>query len=120
MGRRLPSVVRLASEELGLNKPVRRHEPIVLVPQRVAVFDDAANLHVRHAEDLGHVLVIFVLLYQLLVWLAGKGDDGAVGMDGSAGDVRYVVGEAIPRGAVVKLNVAILFALFGENLQPDV
>ena len=49
-------------------------EPVIVIAHLVAVVDDAADLHVRHAEDLGHGLIALRLLHELVVRLAGERD----------------------------------------------
>ena len=76
-----------AGEEIGLDVPLGRDEPVILVADDVAVLDDAADLDVGQAEDLGLVLVVLALDDELFEGLAGEGDDGAVGVDGAACDI---------------------------------
>ena len=93
---------------------------LVAVAQLVAVFDDAANLNVRHGEDLGHELDALCLLDELLVRLSGERDDGAVGMDGSALDVFDSETASVADAGKLQFDVAVLLAAIGEDLEAGV
>ncbi len=65
------------------------HEPVVVEPELVTVFEDAADFDVGHREDLGHELDALGLLNEFVVRLSGKRNDGSVGMNGSALDILH-------------------------------
>lgn len=115
MARGLPGVMGLAGVELGLDVPVGWNEVVIVIPEFVAVFDDAADLHVGHAEDFCHVPVTLPFDDEFFVGLAGKGHDRAIGMDGAAGDVADAEGLGAA-GGVLELNISELLATFVEHL----
>ena len=91
-------------------------QAIVLVAELVAIFKDAAGFDLGQGEDLGLVLQGFGLDDQLLVGLAGEGDDGAIAVDGAALDV----GDPEVAAGAGELHVAVLLALVAEDLEAHV
>src|SRR5260370_32610710 len=93
---------------------------LIVITKLVAVFDDAANPDVGHGEDLRHYLQALTLLDELFVRFSSEGDDGAVGVNGSALDVVDGKPAAAAAAGEAQLDVAVLLAALGEDLEADV
>src|SRR5579884_936894 len=116
MRRRVEVIMRLVNKQWLLNVPLRRRRDVVFISEHVAVFDDAAYLHVRQAEDLAHDAPVAALEQQLVYRLSGKRNDGPVRMDRATLD-----GADGKRPAFVRnFYVRIFLPFFGKDFDPRI
>ncbi len=118
--RRPPQIMRLARKQLRLNTPLRGDEIVIVIAQRIAILNDAANLDIGHRKHLRHILHGLALLDQLVVGLPRQRNHGAVGMNGATGHIVDGVPSTALLIRIFNFDVAELLTLLGQHLQPNV
>ncbi len=107
-------VMRIVHESPLLQRPFRPEDPAIVVLQLKLILQNAAHLHIRHAEDLRHHPRAPGLHQFLAVSLARERNNRAVAVDGPSLKAPYVQHSS----PIWNLDVAELHSsLFRQNLD---